>query len=64
MTRTYQSDRPRGELLREVTRAFEAHGAGSREYNRAYMRWYRATHPELRAADLERLMEYRRAVDV
>ncbi len=62
MSRTYQSDRPRSELLRDVVRAFDAHGSGSREYNRAYMRWYRAVHPELRAADLGRLMEYRRAI--
>jgi hypothetical protein len=62
VTRTYQSDRPRGALLRDVARTFANHGSGSREYKRAYMRWYRATHPELRAADLERLMEYRRAI--
>lgn len=62
MKRTYQSDRPRGELLRDVAFAFKHHGSGSREYSRAYMRWYRAVHPDLRAADLERLMEYRRAV--
>ena len=62
MSRRYQSDRPRVELQRDVAQASASYGVGSREYNRAYMRWYRATKPELRAADLERLMEYRRAV--
>jgi hypothetical protein len=62
MSRIYQSDRTRSELLRDVSLAIKHHGSDGREYKRAYMRWYRATHPELRSADLKRLIEYRRAL--
>lgn len=61
MRRTYHSDRTRRELLVDVRNAHKTHGAQSREYKRTYMRWYRATHPELRAKELETLMEWRRA---
>lgn len=60
--RAYQSDRPRGDLLADVVHELVTHGAKSREYARTYMRWYRATRPELRAADLVRLLAYRRAL--
>ena len=62
MRRTYHSDRPLSDLQRDVFDAELRHGTGSREYRRAYMRWYRTTHPDLRARELDKLRAYRTEV--